>query len=590
MRSLASQVLVLFFLLLVGQQSTRAAELFIQGYTNGCFDCITPADNGAPQAAQLIGLTYFNSAFGGTTSNGGLLLTSAATAPATHNNNNLGSFQLNAQPASYGTHSFKLLVRFTSPEGIGSGHPVVLSGVVSGTITSTGTGSVVINFDNAPVALSYNDPNCEGDPATTCGSGQIFLRVDDLNLSPGQSRALAGRVTNVQPAAAGQVIISEFRMGGPAGTCDKFVELYNNTDATLSVLGYGVFFGNPNGSSAIGGPLNSAGTIQPRGHLLVTTGSYSLGSYASPNVTLGTCANVENAAVGLFSSSLSQANRVDSVTFSDVPQNSGVQFSFGEGAPLPQTGPSTAEHSWIRAFVNGRPQDTSNNAADFILISTTGGALGGVQARLGAPGPENLASPVERNGALIIAQLDPAQCSTCAPNRSRDTSVYTDTLTNPSTPATFNNGRLMIRRTYTNATGSPITRLRFRITDITTLNSPGYSLGGAQADLRAITSPDENINMTSGETVLVRGLRLEDPARGVERGGLNASLAADFVTTSAPATEGDDTAAFGAPSVSGDTINLAAPLQPGQSISVQFWLGVVQPGRFRFLVNFEALP
>jgi hypothetical protein len=590
MRSLAPHALVLFLLLVAGQQSTRAAEVSIQGYTNGCFDCPAPADNGSPQAAQLFGLTYFNSTFSGTTSNGGLLLNTPATAPGTPNTNNLGSFQLSAQPASYNTHSFRLLVGFTAPEGIGSGNPVLLTGVLSGTITSTGTGRVAINFDNSPITLTYNDPNCEGDPATTCGAGQIFFRVDDTSLAPGQSVPLVGRVTNVRPAAAGQVIISEFRMGGPGGTCDKYVELYNNTDTTLSVFGYGLFFGNPNGTSAVGNPLNGTAPIPPRGHLLVTTGSYSLASYASPNFTLGTCANVENSAVGLFSSSLSLANRIDGVTFNDLPPNAPVQGTFGEGAPLPQTGASTAEHAWVRAFVNGRPKDTNNNASDFMLVSTTGGMVGGVQSQLGSPGPENLASPVERNAAFTIAQLDPGQCSTCAPNRSRDTDTYTDTLTNPSAPATFSNGRLMIRRTYTNATGSPITRLRFRVTDITTLNSLGYSLGGAQADLRAISSPDENVNVTGGETVLVRGLRLEDPSRGFERGGLNSSLAADSVTTSAPANEGGDAITFGGSSVSGDTINLAAPLQPGESISVQFWLGVVQPGRFRFLVNFEALP
>ena len=36
-------------------------------------------------------------------------------------------------------------------------------------------------------------------------------------------------------------------------------------------------------------------------------------------------------------------------------------------------------------------------------------------------------------------------------------------------------GTLSVRRRFTNQTGAAITRLRFRVVDITTLNSPGYS-------------------------------------------------------------------------------------------------------------------
>ena len=38
------------------------------------------------------------------------------------------------------------------------------------------------------------------------------------------------------------------------------------------------------------------------------------------------------------------------------------------------------------------------------------------------------------------------------------------------------------------------------------------------------------------------------------------------------------------------TVTLATPLQPGQSVNIQFLLGVQQTGTFRFLINIEALP
>ena len=39
-----------------------------------------------------------------------------------------------------------------------------------------------------------------------------------------------------------------------------------------------------------------------------------------------------------------------------------------------------------------------------------------------------------------------------------------------------------------------------------------------------------------------------------------------------------------------DSVKLGSPLGPGKSINVQFRLGVVQSGNFRFLIIIEALP
>ena len=100
-----------------------------------------------------------------------------------------------------------------------------------------------------------------------------------------------------------------------------------------------------------------------------------------------------------------------------------------------------------------------------------------------------------------------------------------------------------------------MTRLRFRIVDITTLNSPG----GPQADLRALNSVGVNVLTTSGTQVQVNGTTLEQTMQTLG-GGLNSAL----------------------------TVALPAPLGAGASVNVQFVLGVQQGGSFRFLVNVEA--
>ena len=63
----------------------------------------------------------------------------------------------------------------------------------------------------------------------------------------------------------------------------------------------------------------------------------------------------------------------------------------------------------------------------------------------------------------------------------------------------------------------------------------------------------------------VQGLTLDTPPAQTSGGGLNSSLSAGIIT-------------------------LKQPLQPGQSIDVNFWLAVVTSGEFRYFLNIEAQP
>ena len=121
---------------------------------------------------------------------------------------------------------------------------------------------------------------------------------------------------------------------------------------------------------------------------------------------------------------------------------------------------------------------------------------------------------------------------------------------------------MSIRRIITNNTANDITRLRFRIIDITTSPAPaGF------ADLRVLTSTSstEDDPCQPGALIDIAGLSLETPPAQPLGGGFNSTLSAG-------------------------TITLEAPLAPSSSITVNFLLGVQQTGRFRFFVNIEALP
>ncbi|HYV12868.1 MAG TPA: lamin tail domain-containing protein [Pyrinomonadaceae bacterium] len=402
---------------------------------------------------------------------------------------------------------------------------------------------------------------------------------------PDPSNNSAEAMTAVTGPFAGDLLISEFRLRGPAGDDDEFIELYNNTDAPIAVA-------TTDGSSgwalaASDGVIRFIipnGTIIPaRGHFLgVNSNAYSLSDYPA-GINDGETATAtgdatyetgipDNAGIALFRTSetanFSTATRLDA-----VGSTAEANTLYKDGTGYPVLVSFDAEYAWVRDTCGkggsittfgpcptaGLPRNTNNNAADFYAINPNGTDVGAGQ-RLGAPGPENLSSPIQRNADVLVLNLDGTVSSTSLPNRVRD---FTS---DPVNSSTF--GTLDIRRRVVNATGFPVTRLRFRIVDISTFAAPA-----GIADLRARTSTDLTVSGINDEgtclgvapcDVTVLGTTLEQPPNQSNGGGFNSSLSSDSVT-------------------------LATPLAPGDSINVHFLLGVQQTGSFKFYVNIELL-
>lgn len=395
-------------------------------------------------------------------------------------------------------------------------------------------------------------------------------------------RYLAWRITN-----APKLLISELRTSGPVGAGDDFVEIYNNSDVQLTVstsdgsAGFGLFKIGSNCSSSptLIGTIPNGTVIPARGHYLFVGSQYSLQNYGGTNAAAGDrtlTSDIENDRnLAIFSTAnagnLSVVTRLDAVGFG---ANTGSTCDlFREGNTLPAVSGSATEHSYFRKLCDfvagvgcstpGTPKDTNQNLADFMFADTNGYNVGG-QQRLGAPGPENLASPIKRDPAINGVLLDATVGASVSPNRVRNTT------SEPS--ATF--GTMTFSFRFVNQTGAPVGRLRFRIVEMTTFPSPSGS-----ADLRALTS---NLVVFSGINdaatclastgssstpcvVNVQGTTLEAPPAQPFGGGLNSTLSAGTVT-------------------------LGSPLAPGASVNVQLRLGVERTGSFRFLVNVEALP
>jgi len=384
--------------------------------------------------------------------------------------------------------------------------------------------------------------------------------------------------TNVT-ATAGQLVISEFRVRGPNGANDEFIEIANvsgadHTVAALSGTGYGIA-----ASDGVTRCSIPNGTVIPnKGHYLcVNSVGYSLASYPAGNGTTATGDATyttdipDNAGIALFNNnsggaSYSLANRLDA-----VGSTSEANTLYKEGTGYPALVPFSINYSFYRDNCGkggsittfgtcpsgGLLKDTNNNAADFVFVDTNGTSAGAGQ-RLGAPGPENLSSPIERNASFAVNLLDTCVAPASPPNRVRD---FTS---DPPNNSTF--GTLDVRRTIVNNTGGNVTRLRFRVVDLTTFPAPS-----GIADLRPRTSTSVVVTVdrppcgSGTSNITVNGTTLEQPPSQPNGGGFNSSMSAGTVT-------------------------LGTPLANGASIDVRFLLGIQQTGSFKFYINVEALP
>ena len=371
----------------------------------------------------------------------------------------------------------------------------------------------------------------------------------------------------VPTALAGDLLISEFRLRGPGGASDEFVEIYNPSPASLTVA---TFDGSAGfalaASDGVTRFIIPNGTVFPsHGHYLgVNSGGYSLALYPAGNGTTATgdatyTADIEdNVGIALFNTAnpanFNLLNRLDAVGSSTE-----ANAIYKEGTGYPAIAGVAIDYSFFRNLRSGLPQDTNNNFASFdpelpsvtpqndFVFADTSGFPSAAGHRLGAPGPENLSSPIQRGSTIKASLVAPCMSNSSAPNRVRTGSG--------------NSGTLELRRKFTNNAATAVTRLRFRIVDIT-----GFPSIVGFADLRAVSSSSgTDTQPCGGGTFSFEGLTLETPPAQPLSGGFNSTLSAGTVTT-------------------------GTPIAPGASINVNFLLNIGQAGNFRFLVIVEALP
>ena len=415
------------------------------------------------------------------------------------------------------------------------------------------------------------------------GNGTWSLYI--VNDSTGTGKLAGGwSITfSSPPARAGDLLISEYRVRGSGAQNDEFIEIYNASGAPHTVASV---FGTGYGIAASDGVTRCTipnGTVIPKGghFLCVNAEGYSLGGIAAGDATY-TGDIPDNAGVAIFNNNTGGIDNPGSLDYSlptrldAVGPVSEANTLYTEGGGFPSLTPSSVEHAIVRKAVGmcADPEctggsrttpisgtalvDTNNNAADFYYASPDG-VDAGFGARLGAPGPENLSSPIKLDGGssqLVYQKASACSARDAAPNRVRD-----------ATPVPWGDvGTLDLRTKWRNTAGVTLTRLRFRVIDLTT-----YPAEVGIADLRPRTSTALTIAADTypcgvGTTsVIAQGTILETPPSQPFGGGYNGSLSVETVT---PAT----------------------PLGSGGSITVRFLLGIRSTGAARFCVIPETLP
>lgn len=376
--------------------------------------------------------------------------------------------------------------------------------------------------------------------------------------------------------------ISEFRLSGANGVGDEFIEVLNDSPTPTTVIsvdgtaGFAIV-----ASDGITRCIIPNGTvIGPYRHFLCTNSSgYSLAGYAAGagSTATGDATYVtgiaDGAGVALFRTALggaafSLSNRLDAVGSS---AEANPLYREGAGYTPLSAGAVSTDHSLARDTCGKRgvaeslsscqragfAADSNDNANDFVFQDTNGTSpgAGSLRQRLGAPGPENLGSPGRYGLPLTVSSVD-----ACVPRQAPPNAVR-DFTSNPPANSTF--GTVAIRRTITNNTEATITRLRYRVADITT-----FAVIPPYAELRARSAsntvvPVDRPPCNSGITNLtVTGAVLEMPPAQSFGGGQGTTF----------------------------SIPLGNGLAPGASIDVQFLFGVQSNGLFKFELVPEASP
>ena len=162
-------------------------------------------------------------------------------------------------------------------------------------------------------------------------------------------------------AVSTTIVISEFRVRGPSGGNDEFIELWNKSPNNVAIGGWKI-----RGS-------NSSGTVGDRatitGGVVLGPGCYYLLTNSAAGGYSGSVPGDQTYSTGITDDGGIALTLSDNTVVDQVGMSTGSAFK--EGTPLANLGTSNQNRSYERkpGGINGSSLDTDNNAGDFQLIT-----------------------------------------------------------------------------------------------------------------------------------------------------------------------------------------------------------------------------
>ncbi len=256
------------------------------------------------------------------------------------------------------------------------------------TVSTTGTGSVAKSLNQATYTHGTNV-----DLTASAGAGWFF--VNWTGSATGSANPLTvlmdgNKSITAHFAVSGMVVVSQiYGGGGNTGATLKndFIELFNRSDAPVSLAGWSVQYTSATGTGTwLTTPL--AGSIAAGGYYLVQQAQGAGGTVDLPTPdAIGTIAMALGAGkVALVSNTTALSGCPGSGSVSDL-------VGYGSTANCFESAPTATLNNTTAGFRKGNGcVETNNNSADFLT---------------GAPAPRNSASPINTCQYTITASSDP---------------------------------------------------------------------------------------------------------------------------------------------------------------------------------------
>ena len=221
----------------------------------------------------------------------------------------------------------------------------------------------------------------------TCGAVILAL------FAAMQWLALSSRVQ----AISTNIVISEFRVRGPNGGNDEFVEIYNLSGAPVNIGGWKIRGSNASASVSDRAIVTAGTVLQPGCHYLFTNSNATAGPYS------GAVAGNQTYNVGIGDDGGLAVTLPDNTIVDQVGMSAGSAFK--EGTPLANLGSTNLNRGYERkpGGVAGSGTDTDNNTTDFQLITPSDPQNSSSGCVSATPTPTPSPTPA---GNVIINEID----------------------------------------------------------------------------------------------------------------------------------------------------------------------------------------